>query len=230
MLEPTTRLVFLGIICDTKARRVEVPKDKLLKLEVILTTAITSGWISFVDLERLTGKCTSMFVAVPPASLFMYHMYKHITKFRRTGGSKSSHDRGPERPGPMGRILHIAGSAPPYGWGIMVRGHTPCAQAHRSHGRLIKRTGRNRLEPSKVFLSLQGSHRFPSGMGRRTHRRKGDLCAKRGFPLDRGTVPRPLELSGTTLVVDLDNTTVFHAFRKGRAGDERMHDLIKPLS
>ena len=39
----------------------------------------------------------------------------------------------------------------------------------------------------------------------------------------------PDHMSGTILVVDVDNTTVFHAFRKGRAGDERMHDLIKSL-
>ena len=38
----------------------------------------------------------------------------------------------------------------------------------------------------------------------------------------------PDHLSGTTLVVDVDNnTTMFHALRKGRAGDERMHNLIK---
>ena len=30
-------------------------------------------------------------------------------------------------------------------------------------------------------------------------------------------------------MVDVDNTTMFHAFRKGRASDERMHDLIKFL-
>ena len=86
VLEPTTRLVFLGFICDTEARRFEVPGGKLLKLEVNLTAAITNGWISFVDLERLTGKCTSMSVAVPPASLYTYHMYKHIAKFRRKEG------------------------------------------------------------------------------------------------------------------------------------------------
>ena len=39
----------------------------------------------------------------------------------------------------------------------------------------------------------------------------------------------PDHLSGTTLVEDVDNTTMFHAFRKGRVGDERMHDLIKSL-
>ena len=40
----------------------------------------------------------------------------------------------------------------------------------------------------------------------------------------------PDHLSGTTLVVDIDNTTMFHAFRKGREGDEHMDDLIKSLS
>ena len=39
----------------------------------------------------------------------------------------------------------------------------------------------------------------------------------------------PDHLSGTTLVVDVDGTTMFHAFRKGRARGERMHDLIKSL-
>ena len=86
VLEPTTRLVFLGIICDTEeACRFEVPEGKLLKLEAILTAAITSGWTSFVDLERLAGKCTRMSVPVPPASLYTYHMYKHIAKFHRRG-------------------------------------------------------------------------------------------------------------------------------------------------
>ena len=87
MLEPTTRPLFLGIICDTEARRFEVPGGKLFKLEVLLSAAITSGWTSLVDLERLVGKCTSMSFAVPPASLYTYHIYKYIAKFRRTGGS-----------------------------------------------------------------------------------------------------------------------------------------------
>ena len=86
VLEPTTRLVFLGIICDAEARRFEVPEDKLLKLEAILTAANTSGWISFVDLEHLSEKRTGMSVAVPPASLYTYHTYKYTAKFRRTGG------------------------------------------------------------------------------------------------------------------------------------------------
>ena len=86
VLEPTTRLVSLSIVFDTEARPFEVPEGKLLKLEVLLTAAVTSGWISFVDLERLVGKCTSMSVAVQPASLYTYHMYKDVAKFRCAGG------------------------------------------------------------------------------------------------------------------------------------------------
>ena len=86
ILHKATRLVVLDIICDAEARRFKVPEDKVLRLEVILTAATTSGWISFVEFERLAGKCTRMPVAVPHASLYTYHMHKHIAKFCHTGG------------------------------------------------------------------------------------------------------------------------------------------------
>lgn len=41
-LAPTTRLLFLGIICDSGLCRFEAPEDKLDKLEVILRDAISS--------------------------------------------------------------------------------------------------------------------------------------------------------------------------------------------
>lgn len=61
-LEPTTRLVFLGIICDSVRCRFEVPEDKLDKLEAILEEAAASGVITFRMLEKLAGKCTSLWV------------------------------------------------------------------------------------------------------------------------------------------------------------------------
>ena len=63
-------------------------------------------------------------------------------------------------------------------------------------------------------------------MDRRTRQREGDLCATRDLTLARCTVRRSLEryhLGGRRR----QNHNVFCAFRKGRAGDERMHDLIK---
>ena len=88
-LEPTKDLVFMGVGCDTAQRRFYVPEDKLRKLEAILQDAIDSRSISFSQLEKLTGKCTSMSVAVPPASLYRHHMYHQIAAFKRAGSRKN---------------------------------------------------------------------------------------------------------------------------------------------
>ena len=58
----------------------------MLKLEAILREAIDSQSISFSQLETLAGKCTSMSVAVPSASLYTHHMYYQIAAFKRSGG------------------------------------------------------------------------------------------------------------------------------------------------
>ena len=87
--EPTINLKFLGIGCDTAQRRFYVAEDKLLKLEAILREVIDSQSISFSPLEKLAGKCTSMSVAVSPASLYTHHMYRQIAAFKRSGGQKN---------------------------------------------------------------------------------------------------------------------------------------------
>ena len=66
-----------------------MPEDKLRKLEAILRDAVDSRSISFSQLEKLAGKCSSMSVAVPPASLYTHHMYRQIAAFERTGDRKS---------------------------------------------------------------------------------------------------------------------------------------------
>ena len=87
-LEPTTDIVFLGVGCDTVQRRFYVPEDKLRKLEATLRDVTDSQSISFSQLEKLAGKCTSMPVAVPPVSLYTHHMYRQIATFKRSGGRK----------------------------------------------------------------------------------------------------------------------------------------------
>ena len=90
-LEPTTDLVFLGVGCDTAQRRFYVPTDKLRKLEVFLRDAIDSRSVSFSQLEKLAGKCTSMSVAVPPASLYTHHIYRQIAEFNRSEAERIYH-------------------------------------------------------------------------------------------------------------------------------------------
>ena len=87
-LEPTTDLVFLGVGCNTAQCRFYVLEDKLLKLEVILLEAIDNPSISFSQLEKLAENCTSISIAIPPASLHAHHMYRQIAAFKRSGGRK----------------------------------------------------------------------------------------------------------------------------------------------
>ena len=86
--EPTTDRVFLGVGCDTTQHNFYVPGDKLRKLETILRDAIDSRSISLSQLKKLTGKCTSMSVAVPPASLYTHHMYRQIAVIERSKDGK----------------------------------------------------------------------------------------------------------------------------------------------
>ena len=229
VLEPTTRLVFLGIICDTEARRFEVPEGKLLKLEVIITAAITSGWISFVDLERLAGKCTSMSVAVPPASLYTYHMYKHIAKFRRTGGR-----------------VKAAMIAVQKGRGLSDELHTWREVRHRMNGaswydathHSIKLTGATDASssgwggivrgPFKSFSVFKAAADFPAEWI------DVHINVKETFALHEVlrllVAQHPDHLRGTTLAVDVDNTTMFHAFRRGAQGTSECTTSSSPSS
>ena len=70
---PSTRLVFLVIICDAVQCRFEAPADRLEKLEHILSDAITSGAITFQMLE------SSQATARAYQSLFPWLPYTRTT-------------------------------------------------------------------------------------------------------------------------------------------------------
>ena len=77
-LDPTTSIVFLGVRSDSETQRFTIPEEKLAKLELLITTAIEQGKISFPTLEKVAGKCTSMSVACPAALLYTHFMYKAV--------------------------------------------------------------------------------------------------------------------------------------------------------
>ena len=183
-----------------------------------------------MDLERLAGKCTSMSVAVPPASLYTYHMYKHIAKFRRTGGR-----------------VKAAMIAVQKGRGLSDEFHTGREVRHRMNGASwydaahlsTKLTGATDASssgwggivrgPFKYFSVFKAVADFPAEEIVVHINVKETFVLHEVLRLLVALAVYPDHLSGTTLVVDVDNTTMFHAFRKGRARDERMHNLIKSL-
>ena len=169
-----------------------------------------------------------MSVAVPPASLYTYHMYKHIAKFRRTGG----------------RVKAVM-IAVQKGRGLSDELRTWREVSHPMNGaswydathHSIKLTGATDASSSGWGGIVQGPFKsisvFKAAADFPAEWIDVHINVKETFALHEVlrllVAQYPDHLSGTTLVVDVDNTTMFHAFRKGRARDERMHDLIKSL-
>ena len=155
-------------------------------------------------------------------------MYKHIAKVRRTGGR-----------------VKAAMIAVQKGRGLSNEFHTWWEVHHRLNGVSWYDATHH---PIKLTGATDASSSGWGGIVRRPFNSYSGFKAAADFPAEwidvhinvkktfalhevlRLLVAQyPDHLSGTTLVVDVDNTTMFHAFRKGRARDERIHDLIKSL-
>ena len=165
-----------------------------------------------------------MFVAIStcqfvPASLYTYHMYKHIAKFREMGGRAKS-----------------AMIAVQKGRGLSDELHTWQEVRHRMNGaswydaspHSIKLTGATDASSSGWSGIVRGPFKPFSVFKAAAHLPAEwidvHINVKETFALHevlRLLVAQcPDHLSDTTLVVDVDNSTMFHAFRKGRARDE----------
>lgn len=226
VLEPTTRLVYLGIECDSSQCRFEVPADKLDKLEVILKEAVSTQKITFATLEKLAGKCTSMQVAVPAAKRYTHFMYKQIAKFQKSAKSRvSATVKIAKNSGLMGELVR---------W-LEVRERMNGAPWYKASHQLLSLTGATDASSS----GWGGVTRGPDGI---PFEAAADFPAdwvwthineKEGYALLESlklcTVQRPLQILGSTVVIDVDNTTLFHAFRKGSSKSDTLHNIIVDL-
>ena len=227
-LKPTTDLVFLGIDCDTAQRRFYVPEDKLLKLEAIPREAIDSRSISFSQLEKLAGECTSLSVAVPPASLYTHHTYRQIAAFKRSGGRNNLLSIAlSERSGlrlEMVRWLEVGtrlNGAPWYDatrYVLTITGTTDAST--QAKGGLI--TG-----PFGAFSFFKAAADFPATW------HNAHINVKETFGLHEvlklATTTHSDCLKGSTAVVDVDRKTMHDAFKKGRSRNAQTHNLVTKL-
>lgn len=226
ILDPTTRLVFLGITCDSLQCRFEVPPDKLDKLEAIISAAIASSTITFAMLEKLAGKCTSMTVAVPAARLYTHYMYAQNGKFQRTGRSRvSATCRIAKHSGLMTELVK---------W-LEVRKRLNGAAWYRALHHVLEVTGAT--DASSVGFG--GVIRGPNHV---LFEAAGDFTddwvlahinEKEGFALQETlrlySEKFPAQIQGSTVVVDVDNQALFFANKKGKSGNRRIHEVICAL-
>ena len=228
-LEPTTDLIFLGVGCDTAQRRFYVPEDKLRKLEAILRDAIDSRSISFSQLEKLAGNCTSMSVAVPPASLYTHHMYRQIAAFKRSGSRKNlSPIAVSKRSGlrfEMERWLDARSrlnGAPWYDatrYLVTISGATDASS--QAWGGLIR-------GPFGAFFVFKATADFPAAW------HNAHINVKETFALHKVlklvTTTHPGCLKGSAAVVDVDHKAMHNTFQKGVHGTSRPPTLLRSSS
>ena len=225
-LTPSTRLVFLGIICDTVQRRFEAPADKLEKLEHMLSDAVTSGAITFQMLEKLAGKCTSLSVAVPVAALYTYHMYKQIASFQRTGGRyRSTVISIPKSSGLMFEMER---------W-LEARKEFNGASWYRAEHKVVILTGASNASSSGWGGLIRGLHHdvFRAGGDFPPALAEEHINVQEGYALQQTLrlfcADHPDDVAGATLFSDVDNKVLHDAFKRGRARNTLMHNTIIAL-
>lgn len=225
-LIPTTSLVFLGIICDSDKGRFEVPEDKLSKLEAILTDAITSRSITFQMLEKLVGKCTSLSVAVPVAALYTHHMYKSLATFQRRGGRKPSMEI--EIPSNSGLMFELQR------W-LEVRMHFNGASWYRAEHKHLALTGASDASSGGWggLIRSPGQPVFKAGGDFPAQVAQQHINVQEGYALQQTlhlfSDDQPAQLAGSTLISDVDSKVLHDAFKKGRASNTFMHEMITDL-
>ena len=219
-LTPSTRLVFLGIICDTVQCRFEAPSDKLEKLEHMLSDAVTSGAITFQMLEKLAGKCTSLSVAVPMAAFYTHHMYKQITSFQRTGDRyRSTAISIPKNSGLMFEME----------WWLEVHKEFNDASWYRAEHKMVILTGASGASSSGWGGLIRGLHHdvFRAGDDFPPALAEEHINVQEGYALQQTLrlfcADHPDDVAGATLVSDVDNKVLHDAFKRDRARNTLMH-------
>lgn len=226
VLQPTTRLVYLGIVCDSARRRFEVPEENLVKLETLITTAINTKSISFAVLEKVAGKCASMTVAVPAASLYTFNMYTQIGHLQRTGKSRVS---------ATVKVAPNGGLRAEFDKWLEVRARMNGATWVQAQHRLLSVSGATDASSSGWGGVMRGPDQNPfeaaadfpdDWVGAHINEKEAYALLETIRLFSRA---RPSQIQGSTVVVDVDNQSVFYAFREGKSGNTRMHEVNTSL-
>ena len=83
--QPTTSIRFLGFLVDSVARTFSVPQDKKEEFLQLLRSLLGRKSLDPHSLQTLSGKCSSMAVAVPGALFYIREMNSAISASQRSG-------------------------------------------------------------------------------------------------------------------------------------------------
>lgn len=195
---PTTVQKYLGILCDSSAATFRVPQDKLDAAHRILQDALAAGAILFRMLQRVAGKVTSTAVAVRPASLYTQAMFAALAAFQWS----------------TQRVVDLSLDSSADLVGEFQQWLRNTAITHEGPWQLARHFA------AAVTKGASNASSLTSG---------GVMYAAEMYALYHLLLQfcqRPDQLRRAQVVVDVDNQSVVGAFKRGRAKNRAMHDLL----
>ena len=75
VLSPSDTLEWLGLSVDFSLRRFSVPERKVIAIQSLVAEVLSQPRVSYHTLERLVGKCGSLYLAVPGAHIMLRQCY-----------------------------------------------------------------------------------------------------------------------------------------------------------
>ena len=225
-LVPTLSLRYLGLICDSGRAVFRVPSDKLCRLRKLILKVLSEGEVPLSTLEKIAGKCMSMKVAIRPASLWTHYMFEALRKAQCPRNRFWQHRvRVPRRSGLREELelwYGLTENAQEGPW-YLAKHFAVILTRAASDASSVAWGGVLRFA-SLVFQA--GADFGPEWMAR-------DIHVKEMYALHEllqvFCKEFPGRLARAQVVADVDNLTVVHNFRKGRARDATVHRLLRAL-
>ena len=203
-----------------------VPSDKLCRLRELILKVLSEGEVPLSTLEKIAGKCTSMKVAIRPASLWTHYMFETLRKAQCPRNRFWQHRvRVPRRSGLREELelwYGLTENAQEGPWYLATHFAVVLTRA-ASDASSVAWGGVLRFA-SLVFQA--GADFGPEWMARDIHVK--EMYALREL-LQTFCKEFPGRLARAQVVADVDNLTVVHNFRKGRARDATVHRLLRAL-
>ena len=222
-LRPVQVLQYLGIVCDSTSMTFRIPQDKLDKLHALLRQAVDDKGLSYRTLQRIAGKCMSMTVAIPPASLWTHAMFAVLASLEKAGSSRVdlSRDDRADLLGEFRQWLSLTTTSHEARWRrarhLLVRLQGASDASSRGYGGTFTIMGSD--------YHVGGG--FPEDwLGK--HINKKEMFALY-HSLRLGCARFPSEFHRAQVLMDVDNTAVLGSFNRGRARDPETHGLLVRL-
>ena len=107
VLSPSRLIEWLGLLIDFALRRFLVPARKVESIQALVAEVLSRPMVMFKTLERLVGKCGSLYLAVPGAHVMLRQCYAVLASKPSSRGPSTMIAISPKMYTELGRWLDI---------------------------------------------------------------------------------------------------------------------------